>query len=174
MNKIALFYAPEKGSTDRVAHKFAEIAGKERFDLTLVDENTKAEQLDAYKHIIFAVSTVGRDSWSSDYNKVGWDFFITKLESYDLTGRTVAVIGLGNHILYPNNFVDAMGLLARVAVQQGADLVGKCSTDDYEFSDSDAVEGDMFLGLPIDEDNDDDLTEERLTNWWESIRSDFE
>ncbi len=149
MNKIALFYAPEKGSTDRVAHKFAEIAGKERFDLTLVDENTKAEQLDAYKHIIFAVSTVGRDSWSSDYNKVGWDFFITKLESYDLT-------------------------LARVAVQQGADLVGKCSTDDYEFSDSDAVEGDMFLGLPIDEDNDDDLTEERLTNWWESIRSDFE
>ncbi len=174
MNKIGLFYAPEKGSTDRVAHKFAEIAGVEKFDLTLVDENTLASALDNYEHIIFALSTVGRDSWSSDYSKIGWDFLLPKLESYDFTNKTVAIIGLGNHILYANSFVDSMGVLAKVVIEQGANLVGKCSTDNYEFGDSEAVENDVFLGLPIDEDNDEELTEERLTNWWSEIKNHFE
>ncbi len=171
MKKIALFYAPEKGSTDRVAHKFAEIAGKDKFDLSLVDENTKPEELDNYEHIVFALSTVGRDSWSSDYGQIGWDFLLPKLERYDFTGKTVAIIGLGNHILYANSFVDSMGVLAKTVVKQGANLVGKCSTDDYEFGDSEAVEGDVFLGLPIDEDNEEDLTEERLIKWWKDIKT---
>ncbi len=174
MKKIALFYAPEKGNTDRVAHKFAEIAGKDKFELFLVDENTEPKQLDDYDKIVFALSTVGRDSWSSEYTQIGWDLLVPKLEDYDFTGKTVAIIGLGDHILYANSFVDSMGVLAKVVLKQGARLVGKCSSDDYEFTDSEAIEGDIFLGLPIDEDNEDDLTEERLTNWWEEIKSHYE
>ncbi len=174
MNKIGLFYAPEKGSTDRVAHKFAEIAGEDKFKLTLVDENTQASDLDDYTHIVFALSTVGRDSWSSEYSQIGWDFLLPKLEEYDFTNKTVAIIGLGNHILYANSFVDSMGILAKTVEQRGAKLVGKCSTDEYEFSDSEAVDGDVFLGLPIDEDNEEELTEERLRNWWAKIKVHFE
>lgn len=173
MKKIALFYAPQGGSTERVAKKFAKLAGTEKFDLTLVDEQTTAEQLDGYTHCVFALSTVGRDSWSAEYSKVGWDFLLPKFHDYDFSGKTVAIIGLGNHILYANSFVDSMGELAKLVEEKGAKLVGHCNVDDYEFSESEAIVDDKFLGLPIDEDNEDDLTEERLTNWWGKIKQYF-
>ncbi len=171
--KIGLFYAPSGGSTDKVAKKFAEIVGNEKFELSLVDEKTTAEQLSDYQYIIFALSTVGRDSWSAEYSKIGWDFLFPKLYDYDFSGKTVAVIGLGNHVLYAHSFVDSMGALAKLVEKNGGKLVGKCSTEDYEFSDSEAVVDDVFLGLPIDEDNDEDLTDERLTNWWNDIKEYF-
>lgn len=173
MDKIALLYAPAKGRTEKVAKMVCEKMGNEKFDLILIDEQTNPEILVKYEKIIFGISTVGRDSWDANYSKVGWDFFLPKLTDFDFTGKTVAIFGLGDHLLYANNFVDAMGTLAKTVEENNANLVGKCSTDGYTFSESEALDGDIFLGLPIDEDNEEELTDERLTNWLKKISGDF-
>jgi len=43
----------------------------------------------------------------------------------------------------------------------------------YTYDDSMAVIDGMFVGLPIDEDNEYDMTEERLTAWVEKLKNEF-
>lgn len=47
-------------------------------------------------------------------------------------------------------------------------------TDGYDFEDSTAVKDGAFVGLAIDEDNQDDLTEERIEKWVEMIKPSFQ
>ena len=173
MKKIAILYAPAKGRTEKVAKMVCKMAGEEKFDLILVDDQTSPEIFKLYDKIIFGISTVGRDSWDASYTKIGWDFFLPKLEKFDFKGKTVAIFGLGDHLLYANNFVDAMGALAKVLESNGANLIGKCGTEGYTFSESEALVNDVFLGLPIDEDNEEELTKGRLDKWLKEISKDF-
>jgi len=75
MSKIGLFYAPAKGSTEKIAKKIAEKIGNDKVDLILVEENTNIDVLKSYEKIIFGISTVGRENWDAEYKKIGWDFF---------------------------------------------------------------------------------------------------
>jgi flavodoxin I len=165
MDKIALLYAPAKGSTEKVARLLQNKIGPEKIDIIQIEENTSTSILNTYSKIIFGISTVGRDSWDSKYIKIAWDFFLPKLEKVDLKGKTVAIFGLGDHILYTNNFVDSMGALANTLVKCGVNLIGKTSVDGYKFNDSSAIIDEMFVGLPIDEDNEPELTDQRLNTW---------
>ena len=56
------------------------------------------------------------------------------------------------------------------AVEAGATVLPGVSTDGYTFDDSEAVEGDKFLGLALDDVNEDDKTEERIDAWIEAIK----
>ena len=51
------------------------------------------------------------------------------------------------------------------AKEAGATLVGEVSTDGYEFDDSDAVVDGHFVGLALDDVNEDGKTEERIDAW---------
>jgi flavodoxin I len=169
MEKIALLYAPAKGSTEKVALKICEKIGKEKVDLILINEDTNPEIINAYSKIIFGISTVGRDSWDSKYTKIGWDIFLPKLEKNRFDGKTIAIFGLGDHILYAENFVDAMGGLASVLLKGGANLIGQTSTEGYTYSNSDAIINNQFVGLPLDEENEPELTSDRINTWIKQI-----
>ena len=173
MNKIGLFYSPAKGNTEKMAIKIAEKIGNDKVELILVDENTSISELDSFDKLIFGISTVGRESWDAEYTKIGWDFYIQKLKNADLTGKTIAVFGLGNHILYAQYFVDAMGFLAKVVFKQGAKLVGYVDKSGYEYKHSEAIIDGKFIGLPIDEDTQEELTETRIDNWLSVIKKDL-
>ena len=69
--------------------------------------------------------------------------------------------------------MDAIGFLAKPFVENGGNLIGKWSTEGYEFDASEAIDGDEFLGLGLDNDNQEDESEERLIIWAELIRDDF-
>jgi len=43
-------------------------------------------------------------------------------------------------------------------------------TNDYSFSDSEAVENGKFLGLALDDINESDKTETRIDTWLEAIK----
>ena len=172
MKKIGIFYAPAKGSTEKVAKLLANKLG-ENAELHLIDENTETAVFDNYENIIFGISTVGRDHWDAHYTKIGWDYFLPKLHNYDFAGKTVAIFGLGNHIMYKDNFLDALGQLGPLVIKNGGKLVGQVDVekyDDYEDIDSFGVVDGKFPGLPIDEDNLSDVTEERITEWLEEIK----
>jgi flavodoxin I len=53
---------------------------------------------------------------------------------------------------------------------QGAEVVGSWSTDGYEHDESKSIDGGKFIGLACDEDNQPDLSEERVKAWIEQIK----
>ena len=58
-----------------------------------------------------------------------------------------------------------IGVLAERLEEAGAELYGFVPVGDYVFEDSLAQRGDIFLGLPLDEDHEADKTQERISNW---------
>ena len=95
------------------------------------------------------------------------------LVKLDLSNKNVAFYGLGDQILYPNHFVNGLGIFQEEFEKRNANIVGQWSTEGYDYTDSEGVKGDHFYGLALDEDNQEELTEERLTKWLEMIQKDF-
>ena len=58
-------------------------------------------------------------------------------------------------------------------MEKGGTLVGRWPTDGYDFDASLGLDGDEFLGLGLDNDNQEEETEERLIIWAELIRDEF-
>ena len=83
------------------------------------------------------------------------------------------MFGLGNHLMYASHFVDAIGFFGQALRKKGAVLYGKTKTDGYTFEESLALEGNEFLGLPIDHDTQEDLTDERVNNWVAALKTEL-
>lgn len=163
MPKIGLFYASSTGNTEDVAKQIKEkLAG---FDVDLknvsdcVDSATKE-----YDLLIFGVSTWGDGDLQDD-----WDDYIANLNEENLMNKRVAIFGLGDQEEYCDNFVDAMGTIYDKVVQSGATVVGSWPNDGYDFEESTAIRDGEFVGLALDEDNQDELTDERISQWIELI-----
>jgi flavodoxin I len=102
-----------------------------------------------------------------------WDEFAPALEEMDLTGKKIALFGLGDQKGYPENFLDGVGIMAEILEEQHATLVGYTSTEGYEFESSRARRGDQFIGLAIDYENQGSMNKERVANWVEKLRQEF-
>ncbi|HKJ77923.1 MAG TPA: flavodoxin [Prolixibacteraceae bacterium] len=173
MSKIAIFFGPLKGAVNRVADKVKNEIGEDKVEMVPV-RNATAADLEKYDKIIFGISTVGSETWHATYSNVDWGKFLPEISKTNYEGKTVAIFGLGDHITYARTFVDHIGLLARDLKKNGATLSGKVPTDAYEFEDSKAIDDDgKFMGLPVDEDFEPELTDERVKKWVEQLRSDF-
>jgi flavodoxin I len=172
MSKVAIFFGPENGAVHRVAKSLALKMENLKPDLILVSE-ASADDLARYDTIIFGISTIGRDTWDQKFGNLDWAKFMPTVTSFNFTGKKVAVFGLGDHITYAYHFVNSMGGLAKLVVKNGGQLLGKVSPDGYTFQDSEALEGGLFLGLPIDEDFEPEFTEGRLNCWVEQLNKEF-
>jgi flavodoxin I len=102
-----------------------------------------------------------------------WDEFVPALEDLDLKGKTIAIYGLGNQVEYPENFGDAVGIMAKLVQERGAKLVGLTSTEGYSYESSAAETDGMFLGLILDQETQPRLSKDRITNWVKDLKSQF-
>lgn len=173
MSKIGLFFGPLKGSVHRVAEKVKAVIGEQMVDMISVHDASAAD-LEKYDKIIFGISTVGKETWDSEFSNTDWAKFFPNVSKVDFSGKTVAIFGLGDHITYSRHFVNAIGVLANVLLQNGATLVGEVDPSGYEFEDSESIMDGKFVGLPIDEDFEAELTDERISNWIKSLKPAFE
>lgn len=173
--KAALIYWPKGGSvekaTERIYNRFHLTFGlpMDRFELG----DVTPEKLAGYDLFFVGGSTVGADSWQDAYAGEKWGPFNTNVkENYpDLfKGKKVALYGLGDQILYPEDFVNDMALLKKRFEELGAVIIGSYFDSNYEFSDSAAFDGESFVGLALDEVNQDDLSETRVENWLAAIK----
>lgn len=164
MNKLGVFFGPKDGSVHRVAKSLASKLENQNPELVHVDD-ASANDLARFDTIIFGISTIGRDTWDQKFGNVDWAKFMPTVTAFDFTGKKVAIFGLGDHITYAYHFVNSMGVLAKMVIKNGGQLIGKVSPEGYTFQDSEALEGGLFLGLPIDEDFEDELTGSRLDSW---------
>lgn len=157
--KTGIFY----GSTTGVTQDIAERVGK------LLDADVMPaadiEKITGYDLAILATSTWGMGDLQDD-----WFEPLDKLKTLDLAGKKIALIGVGDQEGFGDTFVDGIATIYDEIKGKGITLVGKTSTDGYNFSGSRAAEDDEFLGLVIDENNQSNLTDERIAAWVEKIK----
>lgn len=174
MNKTALIFSPEGGNVHNVTIKLGELIGNDKVDIIHVREVAKGD-LAKYDQIIFLGSTVGADHWRNEILVDEWQEFFAKMGDLSFKDKKVAIVGLGNSVLYPEHFADGMAHLYKSISEKEAEIFGFVDAEDYTFTDSEALNDDgFFCGLPIDEDNEEDLTTERLEKWISILKTDFE
>merc|ERR1712039_911090 len=87
----------------------------------------------------------------------------------DLSGKKVAVFGCGDSSSYGDYFCDAIEEVYSAMKDAGATMVGFVDPSGYDFAESKSVIDGKFCGLPLDEDNESDMTEDRVAAWCEQI-----
>ena len=142
MNTTIVIYGSSTGTCETIAEK---IASKLGCDALNVQELT-ADIVSAHQNLILGTST-----WV--------------LQSADLKGKTVALFGCGDCSSYSDTFVGGMGELYNGIKNSGAHFIGSVETDGYTYDDSEAVIDGKFIGLPLDDINEDDKTDTRIEAW---------
>ncbi|MGF1737609.1 flavodoxin FldA [Photobacterium satsumensis] len=156
MANIGIFFGSDTGNTEKVAEK---IAAKLALDPQDIAGNS-SDIFDDYDLLILGTPTANYGEMQPD-----WDYFVPEMEDADLTGKKVALFGLGDQVDYPDSFLDAMGELAEMVEEAGGELIGEWPTDGYEFNHSRAVKDGKFVGLALDEDRQPELTDDRIATW---------
>lgn len=156
MANIGIFFGSDTGNTEKVAEKIAAKLSLEPQDIA----GNSSDIFDDYDLLILGTPTANYGEMQPD-----WDYFVPEMEDADLTGKKVALFGLGDQVDYPDSFLDAMGELAEMVEEAGGELIGEWPTDGYQFNDSRAVKDGKFVGLALDEDRQPELTDDRIATW---------
>ena len=164
MNKIGIFYGSSGGNTQSVAKTIAKKLGVGDSDIYDVGK-AKASDLSGYGVLLFGSSTWGLGDLQDD-----WEDFIREVANADLSGKKIALFGCGDSSSYPDTFCDAIGKIYQ-AVKDKATVIGFTDTAGYSFDASEAVVNSQFVGLALDEDNESNLTPQRIDNWTGIIQS---
>lgn len=165
MAKIGIFYGSSTGNTEIIAEKLAKLFGSD-VELNNIDIVEKKD-IEKYDYLIFGTSTWGVGDMQDD-----WEDFIEVLSEVDFNKKKVALFGVGDQVNYAESFVDGMGVIYDV-IYENVDVVGSWPLDGYTFKESAAVKNGKFVGLALDKENQQDLTDERLKQWVEILKKEF-
>ena len=113
---------------------------------------------------------LGTSTWGAGEVQDDWYDGLKVIQNADLSGKTVALFGCGDSESYPDTFVGGMLEIYNAVKQAGANIIGAVATDGYTFDDSESVVDGKFVGLALDEVNEDSKTDERIDNWVAEIK----
>ncbi|WGL17476.1 flavodoxin FldB [Microbulbifer bruguierae] len=166
---IGLFYGSSTCYTEMTAEKIRDRLGEEWVDLHNVADEDIA-QMEDYDFLILGIPT-----WDYGELQEDWENHWEQLAQLDLSGKTVALYGLGDQEGYPQWYQDALGYLHAQVLAVGAKAVGYWPAAGYQFEASKGLtpDGTHFVGLALDEENEFDRSEERLDQWCAQIMCEF-
>ncbi len=168
MNKIGIFYSFKSTKTAKAAEKIKEAFGP---DFNIVPVN--AEELTEELFLSFTNLILGVPTWFDGELPNYWDEFVPALEDLNLNGKTIAIFGLGNQVEYPENFGDAVGIMAELVQERGARLIALTSAEGYHYESSKALVDGEFCGLILDQESQPRLSKERIENWVNDLKAQF-
>lgn len=166
---IGLFYGSSTCYTEMTAEKIQRRLGEGMVDVFNIADTPIATTAD-YEYIILGIPTWDYGELQEDWEDI-WD----DIDDVDFTGKKVAIYGQGDQEGYPEWFLDAMGFLWGKVATLGATTVGLWPNEGYQFDNSKALtqDGKYFVGLALDDENEFDLSEDRLEKWCNQIMSEF-
>ncbi|WP_104750488.1 flavodoxin [Helicobacter cynogastricus] len=157
---VGIFYGTDSGNSETISKKISEkLGGAKVFD---VAKACKAD-FDGFSSVVLVAPTAGAGDLQSD-----WEDFLNTLSEADFSNKTIALVGLGDQDTYSETFAEGIFHLYEKA--KAGKVVGFTSTDGYTFEASKSVQGGKFVGLVLDEDNQDDLTDGRIQAWVQEIQ----
>eukprot|EP00403_Amphidinium_massartii_P022490 CAMPEP_0178398258 /NCGR_PEP_ID=MMETSP0689_2-20121128/14679_1 /TAXON_ID=160604 /ORGANISM="Amphidinium massartii, Strain CS-259" /LENGTH=232 /DNA_ID=CAMNT_0020019013 /DNA_START=111 /DNA_END=809 /DNA_ORIENTATION=+ len=166
LRAVGLIYGTQTGNTEEVAGLLADATGLEA---VAVDELSAAD-LEGYDGLIVGCPTwnTGADEYRSGTT---WDDLLDEIKGMKFSGKPVAVFGCGDSQSYGDNFCDGIEELHDVFAAAGAKTLGYVDENRYSFVESKSVRDGKFLGLPLDQDNEADMSEERIGDWVAQLKS---
>ncbi|MBJ93663.1 MAG: flavodoxin [Rickettsiales bacterium] len=166
---IAIFYGTTTGNTEEAAELISEELGD------LVSHMADIAKTEPQDLLNYQVLMFGCPTWNVGELQYDWEDFLPRLEGLDLTGKKIALFGLGDAYGYSENFLDALGLLWEEIKNLGApELIGIWPTEGYTYDESlGQYDANHFLGLGLDEENESDLHDERIKAWTAQIRTEL-
>ena len=135
MNKTIVVYGSSTGTCEAIAEKIAQKLGCEVINV----QDLTADVVNNNQNLILGTSTWGAGE--------------------------LPLFGCGDCSTYSDTFVGGIGELYNGIKSSGARFVGAVETDGYTFDDSEAVVDGKFIGLPLDDINEDDKTDTRIDAW---------
>lgn len=161
MQKIGLFYGSDSGNTENIAKRIASnLEGIDIFDVA----KTEKSRLLEYKNLILATPTYGSGDMQGD-----WEKFLETLKPEDFSNKVVALVGLGDQDTYGDTFCDGLFPIYEMVCKEGK-MIGFTKTEGYEYEESRSVINGQFIGLILDEDNQEELSEQRIKEWVQSLK----
>jgi len=167
--KIGIFYGSSTGNSEAICDRIQETLGEDIIDLFNVSD-IEPEKMLKYNHIIISCPT-----WYEGELQEDWIEFLPKIAALDLKGKKIVMFGMGDQVGYADNFLDALGIIAKDLISAGAKIEGEWSTEGYDFDKSVGLTpgGKHFYGLGLDEENQSELHDSRLEKWFEMLLSVF-
>jgi flavodoxin II len=174
LKKIGLFYGSTTCYTEMAAEKIEAkmnmLMGSSCVEIFNIKE-VSLSQTQNFDYVIFGIST-----WDFGELQEDWESTWQDIAGLDLNGKTVAIFGLGDQLGYADWFQDAVGMLHDELAILGCDFVGYWPNQGYDFSASKALTEDksFFVGLSLDDENQYDLTEQRIDSWCSQILAEMD
>lgn len=157
MSKTIVVYGSSTGTCESIAQTLGEKLGADVIDVA----NLTAADVQGADNLVLGTSTWGAGEMQDD-----WYDGVKVLKGAGLSGKKVAVFGCGDSSSYSDTFCGGMKELYDAAKEAGATMVGDdVPTDGYTYDDSDSVVDGHFIGLALDDVNEDDKTESRIEAW---------
>ncbi|CAK9884313.1 MAG: Flavodoxin 2 [Candidatus Erwinia impunctatus] len=162
---IGLFYGSSTCYTEMAAEKIRDVIGEELVTLHNLREES-ISLMEQYDMLILGIPTWDFGELQEDWEKVWAD-----LPTLNLQGKIVALFGLGDQVDYGEWFLDAMGMLYDLLLPLGVQYVGSWPNEGYTFTSQKPLLGQQgrFVGLALDDINQFELSDERISQWCEQI-----
>lgn len=169
---IAIFYGSTTCYTEMAGEKIQEalqtLTGQKvgLFDI----KDTPLSKSTEYDYIIYGIST-----WDFGELQEDWESTWDDIASLSLKGKNVALYGLGDQMGYADWFQDALGMLHDELVVLGCEISGYWPTEGYEYTASKGQtdDGEYFVGLSLDDENQFDMSEQRIADWVNQVSHEF-
>ena len=168
MAAAGIIYGSSTGNTEKVAVKIA--AGLQGHFKTEVIDIAGVGKIDPGR---FDLLFIGTSTWGIGKLQEDWELWLPMLEEEKLEGLPVAFFGLGDQDAYPETFCDGMGILYSHFSRKGTRQLGLWDAEGYDFESSKALTGRRFVGLALDEDNQQGLTDTRVNGWLGKVLEEF-
>ncbi|WP_293748768.1 flavodoxin FldB [uncultured Paraglaciecola sp.] len=172
--KIGLFYGSTTCYTEMAAEKIQakidQLMGYPCIELLNI-KDVSLTQAEDFEILIFGIST-----WDFGELQEDWESKWQDISGLNLANKTVAIFGLGDQLGYAEWFQDAVGMLHDELLVLDCNFVGYWPNDGYDFIASKALTEDksFFVGLCLDDENQYDLTDERIDNWCNQLIAEIE
>ncbi|MCR4592816.1 MAG: flavodoxin FldA [Bacteroidaceae bacterium] len=164
MKTTIVIYGSSTGTCEAIAEKIASKLGCKAINV----QDLTAADIAENQNLILGTSTWGAGEMQDD-----WYDGLKTLQNADLKGKTIAFFGCGDAWSYSDTFVGGMGELYNGINDSGARFIGSVNTTDYKYDASEAVVDGKFIGLPLDDINEDNKTDSRIDAWISSILSEL-
>jgi flavodoxin I len=168
MPDIGIFFASSTGNCETIARMVANHFSDSHPGIHDV-MHTEGNSVQLYRNLIFGIPTWGKYQMHED-----WRDFLTTLPAASLKGKKIALYGSADQRMYPDNFADSLGMLYEWLIKQNIEVVGQWSVKGYAFRQSFALRDGNFVGLVLDEEVQSHLTLQRVADWTNKLKTEFD
>ena len=169
---IKLIYGSDTGKTEYVVetHLMNELESMGKLDIKNVNDLTEEDWGESDLFVL------GIPTWYDGELQSDWEDYFETFKEIDFTDKTVAIFGLGDQIGYDEWFCDGVGILAKQVLVNNGRVIGytyKDDTYDFDTKPKSIITANIFYGLCLDEDTQDELSKDRVSKWVEQLKEEY-